>query len=50
MTKELRKAIMKRSYYKNKYNTCRENIYLELYKKQRNLIVKMNLKCQAGFF
>ena len=50
MTKELRKAIMKRSYYKNKYNTCKEFVYLELYKKQRNLIVKMNKKAKQDYF
>ena len=50
LTKALRKAIMLRSFYKNKYNKTRDhNLYL-LYKKQRNIVVTMNKKAKRSFF
>ena len=50
MTKELRKAIMKRSQLKNRYNKNHnyENWYL--YKKQRNFCVNLLRKTKRNYF
>ena len=50
MTKELRKAIMKRSQLKNRYNKNHnyENWYL--YKKQRNFCVSLLRKTKRNYF
>ena len=50
MSKELRKAIMKRSQLKNRYNKNRnyENSYL--YKKQRNFCVSLLRKTKRNYF
>ena len=50
MTKELRKAIMKRSQLKNRYNKNHnyENWYL--YKKQRNFCVSLLTKTKRNYF
>ena len=50
MSKELRKAIMKRSQLKNRYNKNRnyENSYL--YKKQRNFCVSLLRKAKRNYF
>ena len=50
ITKELRKAIMKRSYYKNKYNSTKDAKYLLLYKKQRNFVVAINKSSKIKLF
>ena len=50
MAKVLRKAIMRRSFYKNKANTSGSIHYNNLYKKQRNIVVNINRKAKRTFF
>ena len=50
MTKELRKAIMKRSQVKNRYNKNRNYENLYLYKKQRNFCVSLPRKTERNYF
>ena len=50
VTKELRKAIMKRSRLKNIANKSKLDSDLSLYKTQRNLVVKMNKELKQRFF
>ena len=48
--KVLRSAIMKRSRLKNKANKTRKAVDFFNYKKQRNLVVKINNKCKREYF
>ena len=50
MTKELRKAIMKRSQLKNRYNKNRNYENWFLYKKQRNFCVSLLRKTKRNYF
>jgi len=50
VTKELRKLIMKRSFYKNKFNNTKNISYLILYKNIRNKIVNINKKAKQVYF
>ncbi|XP_057296156.1 uncharacterized protein LOC130625097 [Hydractinia symbiolongicarpus] len=50
ITRNIRKAIMKRSYYKNKANKSGDSKYIKLYKKQRNIIVNMNRAAKRSYF
>ena len=50
INKILRNAIMKRSKLKNKANKTKSVDDLTKYKKQRNLVVKLNKNCKKGFF
>ena len=46
VNKVLRRAIMKRSWLKNKANKTRKVLDIFNYKKQRNLMVKLNNECK----
>ena len=50
MTKELRKAIMKRSQVRNRYNKNQNYENLYLYKKQRNFCVSLSRKTERNYF
>ena len=50
MTKELRKAIMKRSQLKNRYNKNQNYENWFLYKKQRNFCVSLLRKTKRNYF
>ena len=50
MTKELRKAIMKRSQLKNTYNKNHNYVNWYLYKKQRNFCVSLLRKTKKNYF
>ena len=50
INKILRNAIMKRSQLKNKANKTKSVDDLIKYKKQRNLVVKLNKNCKKEFF
>ena len=50
MTKELRKAIMKRSQLKNTYNKNHNYVNWYLYKKQRNFCVSLLRKTKRNYF
>ena len=50
LNKTLRNAIMKRSQLKNKANKTKSIDDLIKYKKQRNLVVKLNKNCKKEFF
>ena len=50
LTKALRKAIMIRSSLKNKANKTGDIQYLNLYKKQRNYVVKLNRQTKKSHF
>ena len=49
LTKDLRKAIMERSKLKNKANRTKETEDWAAYKRQRNLVVKMNRQAKKDF-
>ena len=46
----LRSAIIKRSRLKNKANKTRKAVDIFNYKKQRNLVVKINNECKREYF
>ena len=48
--KVLRSAIMKKSRLKNKANKTRKAVVIFNYKKQRNLVVKINNECNWEYF
>ena len=48
--KNLRKAIMKRSKLKNKANRTKPQDGIAKYKKQRNLVVKLNRDSKLRYF
>ena len=50
MTKELQKAIMKRSRLKNKFNCSKTNKNCEEFRKQRNLCTKIKRKAEISHF
>ena len=50
VTKVLRTAIMKRLWLKNKTNKTRKAVDIFNYKRQRNLVVKINNKCKREYF
>ena len=50
VNKQLRSAAMKRSRLKNKANKTKSRDDIINYKKQRNLVVKLNKKLQIEFF
>ena len=50
LTKTLRKAIMRRSFLKNKANTTGDPYFYYLYKKQRNYVVNLNKKTKERHF
>ena len=50
MTKQLRKEIMKRSHLKNKANITKNPSDLVNYKRQRNLVVKLNIANKRKYF
>ena len=50
LNKVLRSAIMKRSRLKNKANKTRKAVDIFNYKKQRNLVVKINNECKREYF
>ena len=50
MTKDLRKAIMTRSRFKNTYNKKRTPENFEKYRKQRNFVVKLLRKIKSDYF
>ena len=50
VNKVLRSAIMKRSQLKNKANKTRKAVRIFNYKKQRNLVVKINKECKREYF
>ena len=50
VNKVLRSAIMKRSQLKNKSNETRKVVDIFNYKKQRNLLVKINNECKREYF
>jgi len=50
LTKTLRKAIMTRSFLKNKANKTGDPFFYKLYKKQRNYIVSLNRKAKESHF
>ena len=50
ITKAMRKAIMLRSFYKNRFNKTKDQVFYDLYKKQRNAVVSMNKKAKRSFF
>ena len=50
MSKELRKAIMKRSRLKNVANKTKSPLDISNYKKQRNLVVSLNKKQKKALF
>ena len=50
VNKVLRSAIMKRSRLKNKENKNRKALDILNYKKQRNLVVKINSECKGKYF
>ena len=50
LNKILRNAVMKRSQLKNKANKTKSIDNLIKYKKQRNLVVKLNKNCKKEFF
>lgn len=50
MTKTLRKAIMRRSFLKNKANKTGDPYFDNLYKKQRNYVVNLNKKAKETHF
>ena len=50
MTKELRKAIMKRSRLKNKFNKCKTNENWIAFKKQRNFCVKLLRQSKKSYY
>ena len=45
----LRSAIIKRSRLKNKVNKTRKSLDIFNYKKQRNLVVKINNECKTEY-
>ena len=46
----LRSAIIKRSRLKNEVNKTRKALDIFNYKKQRNLVVKINNECKREYF
>ena len=50
MTRELRKAIMKRSDLKNKFNKMRMNENWAAYKRQRNLCIKVLRQNKKSYY
>ena len=50
VNKVLRSAIIKRSRRKNKVNKTRKSLDIFNYKKQRNLVVKINNECKREYF
>ena len=50
LTKAMRKAIMKRSYYKNKGNKTGDAHFVSLYKRQGNFIVNMKRSAKQSYF
>ena len=50
MLKVLRSTIMKRSPLKNKGNKTLKDVNILNYKKQRNLVVKINNECKREYF
>ena len=50
ITKAVRKAIMVRSFYKNKANKTGNPFYKNLYRKQKNYIVNLNRKAKRKYF
>ena len=46
----MRSAIMKRSRLKNKANKTHKAVDIFYYKKQRNLVVKINNECKREYF
>ena len=50
VNKVLRSAIMKRSRLKNKANKTRKAVDIFNYKKERNLVVKINNECKREYF
>ena len=50
ITKALRKAIMVRTFYKNKAKTTGNTKFKALYRKQRNFIVNLNRKAKRKYF
>ena len=50
ITKNLRKAIMKRSALKKRANISNNPEIIKLYKKQRNFVVNLNRKVKTGYF
>ena len=50
ITKTMRKAIMVRSFYKNKANKTGSSYYKNLYRKQKNYIVNLNRKAKKKYF
>ena len=50
VNKVLRSAIMKRSLLKNKANKTHKAVDVFNYKKQRNLVVKINNECKREYF
>ena len=50
MTRELQKAIMKRSRLKNKLNRCKSNANWEEFRKQRNLCTRIKRKAKISHF
>ena len=50
VNKVLRSVIMKRSRLKNKVNNTRKAVDISNYKKQRNLVVKINNECKREYF
>ena len=50
VNKILRSIIMKKSRLKNKANKTRKAVDIFDYKKQRNLVVKINNKCKREYF
>ena len=50
MTKELRKANMKRSRLKNRFNKCKTNENLIAFKKQRNFCVKLLRQSKQSYY
>ena len=46
----MRSAIMKRSRLKDKVNETRKAVDIFYYKKQRNLVIKINNECKREYF
>ena len=50
ITKEIRKAIMLRSFYKNKLRKTKDPYWSTLYKRQRNLVVSLNRSTRKKYY
>ena len=50
ITKALRMAIMRRSFLKNKANKTGDANFINLYKRQRNIVVNMNREAKKSYF